>query len=200
MASDYYDSLQSGQVLHYNHGFNSWVRCVVVSHENKWVLLPVALVGEWHQSDLWHRNQAGKVRFGYYVEKIKNRNHFTPHESNIYEHNPSAFKTNPTTLVPLSLTPPALTEEKQKEADKWAKVERVRAFLLPENLNNVSADEVLAGLFGLVVSLSPIDTMLCHCTPSYTYEVQCDDDGRPRTTAIGFCYACSKLRLSAFKD
>jgi hypothetical protein len=117
----FYASLFPGQIVHYDNGFNAYVRCEV-THDHE--LKPVALVGEWRDFDLPRRMADGSVYLGYYVEHIKEGKTFHPNASNIYEfrmQKNSGGWTNekhidPRNLAPLSLEVPKLNPAEARKA------------------------------------------------------------------------------------
>jgi hypothetical protein len=134
---DFYDSLEEGQTVHYDHGFGAWVRCVAErgtdsrTGEERMVLKPVALVGEWREYDLPKRDRDGEIRWGYQVEKIRNGDIMHPHESCLWESERGAKRqrgvVDPTGLDPIDVSgPPPMGKEEQERARLWRLVARVR--------------------------------------------------------------------------
>lgn len=126
---DFYKSLRVGQIIHYNNGFDNWVRCTVVKENGENVLKPFALVGIW-KHDLPKRCPDGTISWSYYPEKIAKGETFTPNASNLFEFGCKPRNgINPNTYKPIDLTVPPMTEEQQKVADLWQKVYAVREAL-----------------------------------------------------------------------
>ena len=128
-ASDhdkFYASLKPGQIVHYNNGFDAFVRCVVVAKDGANVLKPIALVGEWEGYDLPRRMRDGSIYNNFNADRIINGETMTPNSSNIYE---GGYKprngVDPSTLQPISLAVPPMTPEEAKEAALWSKVDRI---------------------------------------------------------------------------
>jgi len=121
---DFYAALVDGQTIHYHNGFNSWVRCEVVNHELK----PVALAGKWGDYDLPRRTRDGQVLMPYYVRMITQGETFTPNASNLFE---AGCKPrdgiDPTTLPPISLAVPEMTEEDTAQAKLWKQIAAIEA-------------------------------------------------------------------------
>lgn len=82
---DFFDTLEVGDIVHYNDGFNNFVRCEIVigtednvggldRSENigRKVMLPIGLVGNWNNYDLPYRSKDGEIHYGYHAEKIVN--------------------------------------------------------------------------------------------------------------------------------
>lgn len=135
MLSDhdqYYASLSVGQIVHYNNGFQQYIRCRVVYGKDKDgrdgnVLLPIALVGNWGRHDLPRRMRDGSICLGYHAKQIVENDTFTPNYSSIVE-SPSYRKhgDEPTATViaelpPVDLTLPEMTAE-EVEAARLARV------------------------------------------------------------------------------
>ena len=131
---DFYASLEVGQTVHFSHGFGAYVRCEAVrgkdihTGEDRMVLKPVALVGEWRKHDLPKRDLDGAVRWGYQVDKIRSGETFHPHKSCIWEGGGAASRdADPTGLTPIDVSgPPELDDDGQEEARLWCLVARVR--------------------------------------------------------------------------
>ena len=130
MASDndrFYANLRPGQVVHYDNGFECYVRCKVVPVNGCNVLRPVALVGKWRQHDLWTRYRNGSVRMGYYPDKIEKGETMTPNVFSIYEHTKRGA--DPTALPAVDYAPPELSPEEAARAEDWRAVEAVQVLL-----------------------------------------------------------------------
>lgn len=94
----FFKGLKEGQIVHYNNGFNNFVRCRVVEHEGRNQFLPIALVGEWKTWDLQPS--------GYHARCIREGEIWTPHASTVYEAPQYAYKDrtlDPTKLEPLKV-------------------------------------------------------------------------------------------------
>lgn len=130
----FYASLEPGQVVHYDHGFRQYIRCVVVETSDMpqaragKALKPVALVGDWRPFNLHRRERNGSVMLGYHAEAVREGRLMTPHESLIYEGPRSrrAIGPDPAGLAPVSLDVPDMTDEERTRAELWRKVDRVR--------------------------------------------------------------------------
>lgn len=98
---DYYAGLKPGEIVHYDDGFQAYVRCEVVEDGGENKLRPIALVGEWKSYDLGPD--------AYFPRKIEAGDDlFRPNVSTIYEASGSVAskraKTNPAELEPIRLT------------------------------------------------------------------------------------------------
>jgi len=129
----FYARLVPGSIVHYNNGFNQYVRCKVTSDRQ---LLPIALVGDWRSHDLPRRMGDGTIYNGYHVDKIKTGSVFHPNASNIYEYNltqkpssqPCGFQNHidPRGLTPLSFDVPEMTPEEAAKAAIVRTVNRIQ--------------------------------------------------------------------------
>jgi len=132
-GAKFYAGLIIGSIVHYNNGFNSFVRCKVM--ENK-QLLPIALVGDWRSHDLPQRMGDGSIYDGYHVDRIKKGKVFQPNASNIYEYTilqkkdsqPIGFNpdNDPRTMTPLSFDVPEMTPEETAKAAIVRTVNRIQ--------------------------------------------------------------------------
>jgi hypothetical protein len=117
----WYKNLTVGSIVHYNNGFNNYVRCEVVrgvynsSFESKKTtkvenhLLPIALVGDWKPYDLPKRRLDGTIELGYYAQHIVDKELMHPHTSSIYECTGRGL--DPRELEPISLEVPPVSDE-----------------------------------------------------------------------------------------
>ena len=128
---NFYANLHEGQTIHYHNGFGQWVRCVVVNQDGKNVLKSVALLGNWHKSDLVRRLPTGSICYGYNAQKIIDGETMTPNASNLWENgcNGPPFSDDPTTLAPISLDIPEMTAEQSVNAELWNRVNQLRDIL-----------------------------------------------------------------------
>lgn len=146
-SEDFYNKiLRVGQVVHYNNGFNAFVRCHVTLEKD---LLPVELVGEWRQHDLPYRFPNGEIYLGYHAEKIKKGETFKPHASNIFE-----FKTgerkgiDPRHLPAISLVVPPMTLEEKEKAAKYRKIDAIRKIV--NEMQGDDPDSVIEAVASIV--------------------------------------------------
>lgn len=121
---EFYQNLIDGQIVHYNNGFDQWVRCKAVNHE----LQPIALCGNWKEYDLPKRDfKTGEIIHSYYSRKIAENETFTPHAGNLFEvGNKPRDGIDPNTLPAIDLTVPELNEEQWKTVVLWTYVNKVR--------------------------------------------------------------------------
>jgi hypothetical protein len=128
---NFYANLHEGQTIHYHNGFGQWVRCVVVNQDGKNVLKSVALLGNWHRSDLVRRLPTGDICYGYNAQKIIDGETMTPNASNLWENGCKGppFSDDPTTLAPISLDIPEMTVEQSVTAGLWNRVNQLREIL-----------------------------------------------------------------------
>lgn len=125
----FYENLRVGQIIHYNNGFDNWVRCTVVKKNSENTLKPVALVGEW-KHDLPTRRADGTLSYSYYPDKIAKGETFTPNASNLFEFGCKPRNgVNPNTYNPIDLTLPPLTAKEQAVADQWQQVNKIKEAL-----------------------------------------------------------------------
>jgi len=151
---DWYNSLEVGSIVHYDHGFGQeFIRCEVVDEGGKRMLLPVAMVGTWRSHDLPRRMPDGSVHFGYHADRIRKRETMHPHSSNIWEC-PKYSKrggSDPTGLPPLDLSVPEMGDKEAERAKLWRRLDAVR-----EALNVIKTDtdpaEVLERVRALVAA------------------------------------------------
>ena len=134
---DFYSSLEEGQTVHYNHGHGTWVRCVAVRGKDKddssdrMVLKPVALVGEWREYDLPHRDRSGEMVWGYQATQIREGRTFHPHESTLWESVACVARKrgadDPTAMEAIDISgPPEPEGSAAEDARLWRLVARVR--------------------------------------------------------------------------
>lgn len=142
----FWESVNVGDVLHYDSSFGQWVRGTVVldDHGHK-AFRPTALVGDtWRAHDLYTVDIDGDVRHGYHARKVIDGNVWQPNTSEFYEagrRRRTAPEEDPRTLPERSLTPPAPTAEQQAEYAKGARVKALREAL---NDYTLTVDQVLA--------------------------------------------------------
>lgn len=124
------ESLQPGQIVHYDNGFKSLVRCKVVMLEGiKKCLLPIALVGEWKSWDLPKRTDNGVEELPYYPRMIRSEETFTPNyscivESSRYAKGKRGFTAASAAALPeidLGVPPVSPQMKARHSAQTWAK-------------------------------------------------------------------------------
>lgn len=135
----YYRSLRPGQIIHYDNGFNQYVRCEVVVHEGEHQLKPIALVGNWQSHDLPRRQPNGEIVMGYHPQMIQTGEVMKPNASNLYEHRVTLPKNrqpigrqkalDPRRLQPIDLSVPPMTAEETETARLWNLISTVVAVL-----------------------------------------------------------------------
>lgn len=124
----FYKSLTPGQIVHYNNGFQNFVRCEVVVKDGQNVLKPIALVGAWREWDLPKRMADGSISYCYHADKISKGETFTPNAGCIYESNPDSsvhHGVNPTKMPAIDLSVPEMTDEQKQLAALWEMVHDV---------------------------------------------------------------------------
>lgn len=149
----YISSLRIGDVVHYNDGFNRYVRCVRVEGEKGKRLRPIALVGEWRDYDLPRRNVDGTITRSYMAERIANGEAYEPNYSNIYEASESLrlrATHDPRRLDPIDLSVPDMTPEQERVAALARRLDSIRA-LVAETPRQDATYEHLQGLLHRVV-------------------------------------------------
>jgi hypothetical protein len=124
----FYASLEPGQIIHYNNGFENYVRCEAVEVDGKMKLKPIALVGKWSSHDLPSRRPNGDIYLGYYAQMIADGKTFDPNVTCLYESG-ACRGSDPTKWEPLDLTVPKMTPKEDAQAKLWRVVEAGRAAL-----------------------------------------------------------------------
>jgi hypothetical protein len=122
-SDKFYNNLSVDDVIHYNNGFNQYVRCKVVLEDNEKKLLPVALVGGWREYDLPHRRINGEIEYGYNARQINEQVSMRPNATNIWEFNRKGA--NPADLLPIDLSVPDMTPDQSDIAKKWQTVQKI---------------------------------------------------------------------------
>lgn len=122
----FYKNLRVGAIVHYDNGFDCFVRCQVVEKDGNYVLQPISLVGKWSKRDLPQRNQNGTIYYPYYAKMIINEETFTPNSGNIVE-SPQytrawSNKVSVRELPAISLKLPPMSVQEEETA-KWARIE-----------------------------------------------------------------------------
>ena len=143
-SEQFYQNLTPGSIVHYNNGFNSFVRCRVSDNHE---LLPFALVGDWREFDLPQRQLDGTVYLGYHAERIVAASPFKPHASNVYEHRHDARSIDPRNLPAINLDVPPMTAEQEEMAKKYKTLDAIRQ-LVRTNENPDVIFESIRGLIG----------------------------------------------------
>lgn len=141
-SDDFYNSLKLGQIVHYNNGFNNYVRCEVTADKQ---LLPMALVGEWKSYDLPRRYLNGQPCYGHYAQCISEQKTFHPHSSNIFECQRKANDIDPRSLPAIDLNLPPMTPEQQAVADKYVRLDKIQA-IVRESVKPDKIDELFQKL------------------------------------------------------
>lgn len=157
---DYYASLREGDVVHYDTGFGTYVRCVVVDKEYNGTrpsLKPVVLVGEWGHYDLPWRDECGRIHYPNFSKMIRHGEVFAPNPSSIFESPDYVGRShrrveesslnNPLTLPEVSLEVLPMSLEERRKARLW-KVCRIINRL--SNRRNDPPTEVLRRIRGLL--------------------------------------------------
>lgn len=137
LNENFYANLKIGQIVHYQNGFNQWIRCESIKTDEGKALLPLALLGDWQAFDLPYRTKDGTVKLSYHVKQIFERKAFHPNASCIWEGNyyRRDNEVNPTTLSPISLEIPPMNAEQEQKAKLWQTIDQIR------NLVNQSNDD-----------------------------------------------------------
>lgn len=121
----FYASLRPGQIIHYNNGFDNYVRCeAVMTTEGQMKLKPICLVGAWSSHDLPYRRPDGSIYLGYYAKKISEGELFEPNVTCIWEaHHNGA---DPTELTPIPLGVRPMTMRESVKALKWKSLDEIQ--------------------------------------------------------------------------
>ncbi len=119
-------NLKANQIVHVEHGFGQYVRCIVVE-AGKCILKPIALVGDWYSHDLPRRNRNGEVYLPYSAKKVLEGEPYETNASHLYEYQVlrGTNKPNPKNLEAIDLSLPSMTKEESKEALLWQKIESI---------------------------------------------------------------------------
>jgi hypothetical protein len=113
--NDWWSQQPVGSTVHYDNGFRQYVRGIIVEHEGKKQMKPIALVGEWSGHDLPRRNQDGTVYYPYHVQQIREGKPYQP--NNMVERPDYVLRgDHPATMQPISLEPPAQSDAEARLA------------------------------------------------------------------------------------
>ena len=120
---DFWASIPYGAVIHYDNGFNQFVRGIVVDNPNEGCkgIRPVALVGNWAKNDLPQRRIDGSIYYPHHADGVLNARIFTPSDTCVYEapaYRKGPGKIDPTKLQPKDLTVQEMTAEESAMARK----------------------------------------------------------------------------------
>ncbi len=130
---DWWEEQPLGRIIHYNNGFNNFVRgAIVVLGGGEKGLLPLALVGDWRGYDLPRRYPDGRVELGYYAKKIQEGDAWRPHSGCVFECPEYSYSTrsiDPTDLLPIDLGLPEPTPEELEVARLHTIIENAEAIL-----------------------------------------------------------------------
>jgi hypothetical protein len=130
----FYSGLTLGSIVHYNNGFEQYVRCEVVMGNTRHddtksphkVLKPIALVGDWTH-DLPKRHVDGVVYYGHHVNQIRTGECMTPNFTNIYEAKPVGQRgKDPRNMPAIDLSVPEMTTEEAATAKLWQAVKAAK--------------------------------------------------------------------------
>lgn len=128
-----------GTILHYNNGFNQYVRQEVVEVNGKKKLKPIALVGDWRQFDLPHRDERGKIYYPYNAKRVVEQELSDRLQISTTYESPKCVKRDkmldPRNLPVIDLTVPPMTAEQTEAAKLWDLI-----VLIKETLNTESPD------------------------------------------------------------
>lgn len=121
---DFWASIPYGAVVHYDNGFNQFVRGIVVDNPNEpgcKGIRPVALVGDWGDNDLPRRRIDGSIYYPHHAGGVVNARIFTPSDTCVYEapaYRKGPGKIDPTKLQPKDLTVREMSDEETAMARK----------------------------------------------------------------------------------
>jgi len=124
-----------GATVHYNNGFGSYVRGVIVIEDDEKKMRPTALVGKWAKHDLPRLDAAGNLHEGYHVRSIRDGETMQPNYSNMVEavgmreRDVANGFIDPRGQPAIDLTPPQLTVEQTEAARLAAIIETVQVLL-----------------------------------------------------------------------
>lgn len=164
---DFWKARKPGEIFHYLHSTKQFVRAEVVTTEKGFELRPLALVGNWHASELPRWWDSGHYRDGgYWVQKIKDGETFQPHEGNLWEVSPR--DADPRSMEPIDIAPPAPTEAQREAADMLAVVAEVQALLeMPRQSHDYAGTyrERLAAVVALITDKVDLENSPSAPTP-----------------------------------
>lgn len=153
----WWDNQKVGTVLHYNNGFGDWVRGEVVEKDGEKQLKATALVGNWREGVKPTRQVGGSLTIPYHTRQVLDGASWQPDIGCIWEASENQRKRydDPTQMEPLDLSIPEKTNDDEKEAELWEKVNEVRDLLRFSNghINKTlgkSADQLLSEIRGIV--------------------------------------------------
>jgi len=134
---EWYETLQPGEIIHYDNGFRQFVRCRVVRMDGQNRLMPIGLVdnGQWDTHDLPNRRETGEIYYPYHANKIREQNRedaWQPDFHCCFEC-PGYTKSDqdPSEMPLIDLELPEMTEEQEEEA----KLHRL-AYKIVDVINN----------------------------------------------------------------
>ena len=134
---EWFESLQPGEIIHYDNGFREFVRCRVVRMDGQNRLMPIGLVnnGQWDTHNLPRRENTGEIYYPYHANKIREQNRedaWQPDPYCCFEF-PKYEKSDqdPSEMPLIDLTLPEMTEEEEQEA----KLHRL-AYKIVDIINN----------------------------------------------------------------
>lgn len=148
----FYDSLRIGQIVHYHNGFGTFVRCEVSVDKQ---LKPLALVGNWRSHDLPRRLATGEIEGGYWYKRIVDKELSKPNATNIWEFYrnadpkriPAGMNCDPTSMKPIDLQVPEMTEEQKHVAELWNTVIGIRDVVQSGGSN---PQQIIDGVIGFL--------------------------------------------------
>lgn len=144
---DFWSAAQPGQVLHLSHFGSAFIRGHVVVDDQQKKFVPTALVGDWNEVYLPRRKADGSIFHPYHVQQINERAAYRPNHTNFYEANPQRHKVDPTSFEEVDLTLPEPTAQEQKEFDREALLNALRATI---DDYTISAEERIAKVRNIV--------------------------------------------------
>jgi hypothetical protein len=167
----YYASLKVGQIVHYDNGHNTFVRCEVVLGNGRAgdeitahgkALKPIALVGNWREHDLPRRQADGSVYNGYHADQVINGGLMEPNFSSIYEARDNEERAklytckllDPRDLPAVSLAVPDMSESEKNDADLVRLIQDIAALTRydEERKTQLTSKEKLTAIYRLTNS------------------------------------------------
>lgn len=140
--ANFLNKQKPGTILHYDNGFNQFVRREVVKVDGKNKLKSIALVGEWRTHDLPHRDIRGEIYYPYHPKKIiegeldDSLQTSTTYEAPNYD---KKGKIDPRKLPAIDLTVPPMTADQENAARLWRLIGSIRE-ALEENPKEIPMD------------------------------------------------------------
>ena len=156
--SKYYATLKPGQIVHYDNGFEQYVRCVVVFIKNKTELKPIGLIGQWHAFDLPSRNTDGLIHLTYYPKMIAEGETFTPNATCIVESPMYTYRQEREQVIKMPLIDLTVPEMTQEQKDVAYALEQKAT--IHNELNKVQDKKTLDEFYRFMAGRIPLTVLI----------------------------------------